>query len=50
MLLNSIVDDFPSFRDTAEFEGQKIAFYKRAQILIADIWLCFEGKEIFYTF
>ena len=32
------------FRDETEFEGQKVAIYKRVQILIADIWACFEGQ------
>jgi hypothetical protein len=24
----------------------KVSFYKRAQILIADLWSCFEGKGL----
>ena len=23
-----------------------VSFYKRAQILVADIWACFEGKDL----
>lgn len=42
-LLELIVTTFPSFKDEAKFDGQRISFYKRAQILIADIWACFEG-------
>lgn len=43
-LLKIILENFPSYRDEATIEGQHVTFYKRAQILIADIWLCFEGK------
>ncbi|CAG8488579.1 3004_t:CDS:10, partial [Ambispora gerdemannii] len=42
-LLTIIVENFPSFRDEALFLGRTVKFYKRAQILIADIWACFEG-------
>lgn len=44
-LLKLVVTDFPSYRDVAEYNGKQVAFYKRAQILIADIWACFEGKS-----
>lgn len=43
-LLQIIVDNFPSYRDVATFRGKEVSLYKRAQILIADIWACFEGK------
>lgn len=43
-LLELITNNFPSFRDEAFFEGKKVSFYKRAQILIADIWGLFKGK------
>ena len=33
-----------TFRDIAEYNGKQVAIYKRAQILIADIWACFEGQ------
>jgi len=39
-----IVSFFPSYRDEAIFLDRKVTFYKRAQILVADIWGCFEGK------
>ncbi|XP_074605094.1 queuosine 5'-phosphate N-glycosylase/hydrolase [Brevipalpus obovatus] len=45
-LLSTIIENFPSFRDEAEFEGKRVSFYKRAQILIGDIWACFENKEL----
>ncbi|CAG8849312.1 3067_t:CDS:1, partial [Racocetra persica] len=43
-LLKIIIDNFPCFRDEIMFLGERVCFYKRAQILIADIWACFEGK------
>ncbi|XP_066472769.1 queuosine 5'-phosphate N-glycosylase/hydrolase isoform X2 [Tiliqua scincoides] len=43
-LLQLIVENFPSFRDEATFQGRKVAFYKRAQILVADTWSVLEGK------
>jgi len=42
-LVNLLVDNFPCFRDVARFESKTIRFYKRAQILVADLWACFEG-------
>lgn len=45
-LLHLIVNNFKCFRDEAEYKGQKVSFYKRAQILVGDIWACFENKGI----
>ena len=42
--IERITDCFSSFRDTGIFEGREVCFYKRAQILIADIWACFESE------
>lgn len=44
-LVNLLVDNFPCFKDTTRFEGKTIRFYKRAQILVADLWACFEGTS-----
>eukprot|EP01117_Protostelium_nocturnum_P015076 TRINITY_DN5801_c0_g1_i3.p1 TRINITY_DN5801_c0_g1~~TRINITY_DN5801_c0_g1_i3.p1 ORF type:complete len:303 (+),score=105.23 TRINITY_DN5801_c0_g1_i3:87-995(+) len=44
-LLRLIVDNFPSYRDEALFHGKRVCLYKRAQILIGDIWACFEGRK-----
>ncbi len=44
-LLDLVVTQFSCFRDEATFQGQKVGLYKRAQILIADIWACFEGQD-----
>ncbi|KAJ2940720.1 hypothetical protein O0L34_g14831 [Tuta absoluta] len=43
-LLNILVENFPSFRDEATFKGKQVSLYKRAQILVADLWNFFGGK------
>ncbi|XP_054164855.1 queuosine salvage protein-like [Oppia nitens] len=43
-LLKLIVNNFESFRDQTLYKGYKVSFYKRAQILISDIWAAFEGQ------
>ncbi|XP_023727755.1 queuosine salvage protein isoform X2 [Cryptotermes secundus] len=45
-LLQLIVQEFPCFRDEADFQGHRVAIYKRAQILIGDIWACFRGEGL----
>ena len=36
-LVSAIVECFPGFRDQAVYNGQQVFFYKRAQILVADL-------------
>ncbi|HUG15330.1 MAG TPA: queuosine salvage family protein [Thermomicrobiales bacterium] len=43
-LIHTVLNVFPSFRDVALWNGHKIRFYKRAQILIADLFGAFEGQ------
>ncbi|XP_015416631.1 PREDICTED: UPF0553 protein C9orf64 homolog isoform X2 [Myotis davidii] len=43
-LMHLVVENFPSYRDVTEFEGKRISFYKRAQILVADTWSVLEGE------
>ncbi|KAG8527665.1 uncharacterized protein KY384_007818 [Bacidia gigantensis] len=43
-LVTTLARDFPCFDDSTRFEGQRVSFYKRAQILVADLWACFEGE------
>ncbi|OTA58010.1 hypothetical protein K449DRAFT_334965 [Hypoxylon sp. EC38] len=45
-LVNQLARDFDCFRDEFRFEGRRkpIRFLKRAQILVADIWACFNGE------
>ena len=47
-LLQIIADNFSSFRDEHIYkpDGQVVHIYKRAQILIADIWACFAGQGL----
>lgn len=45
-LLNIIINEFPCFRDEANYAGERVTFYKRAQILIGDIWSCYRGKDL----
>lgn len=47
-LLNLIIENFKCFRDEAVYKGHKVSFYKRAQILVADIWACFQGEGLGY--
>jgi hypothetical protein len=37
-LLDSIIQYFPCFRDESIYEGQRVVFWKRAQILLAETW------------
>nr|XP_020458021.1 UPF0553 protein C9orf64 homolog isoform X2 [Monopterus albus] len=43
-MVELIVEKIPSYRDEATYEGKKISFYKRAQILVADLWGIMEAK------
>lgn len=43
-LVALIVEHLPSFSDTSLYKGEKIYFYKRAQLLVADIYQLFGGK------
>jgi hypothetical protein len=43
-LVNLLVEHFPCFRDESRFHGKSVRFYKRAQILVADLWACFNGE------
>lgn len=42
--MNLLVKHFSNFNDTCEWEDRKLYFLKRAQILVADLWACFEGE------
>lgn len=44
-LVNLLVRDFSCLRDEHHFEGRTVRIYKRAQILAADIWACFNGER-----
>lgn len=44
-LLELITQSFPSFNDASIFYGTKIYFYKRAQLLVSDIYQLFGGEN-----
>uniref|UniRef100_A0A672R414 Queuosine 5'-phosphate N-glycosylase/hydrolase n=2 Tax=Sinocyclocheilus grahami TaxID=75366 RepID=A0A672R414_SINGR len=43
-MVKYIVENIPSYRDEAMYEGKRISFYKRAQILVADFWGIMEAR------
>jgi hypothetical protein len=43
-LVDLVVESFPGFRDHAVYKGRQVFFYKRAQILVGDIWAAFGRK------
>lgn len=44
LLLDLIVKNFPSFADISHYKDRKIFFYKRAQLLVSDIYNLFGGQ------
>lgn len=46
-LVNILARDFACFRDEHIYEGRTkpVRFLKRAQILVADLWACFNGES-----
>ncbi len=44
-LVRELVGDFPSFRDESSYDGERIPFYKRAQIFAGDLYLSFRGQS-----
>lgn len=46
--MNLLADNFPCLDDRHRFDGSTVRFYKRAQILVADLWACFEGESYGY--
>lgn len=44
--MNLLAEDFDCFRDEHRWQdGKKIRILKRAQILVADMWACFNGES-----
>ncbi|KAL7390887.1 hypothetical protein ABVT39_000868 [Epinephelus coioides] len=43
-MVERIVEKIPSYRDEATYEGRRVSFYKRAQILVADFWGVMEAR------
>lgn len=44
-LVRRVVADFPSFDDTARYGGREVRLYKRAQILVGDLYGAFDGRD-----
>ena len=44
-LLSLLLENFPSFEDSSTYNGKRIYFEKRAQLLVADIYQAFDGHE-----
>lgn len=44
-LVDLLVTNFLSFDDVAELDGREVRFYKRAQILVADLHGAFKGEK-----
>jgi hypothetical protein len=44
-LVNLLVSHFPNFHDVTSFQGRQVRLLKRAQILVADLWACFQGTS-----
>jgi len=43
--VRQVVASFPSFQDEADYRGQKVFFWKRAQLLVADLHAAFGGTD-----
>lgn len=45
-LVNTVAHEFSSFRDIFVYKGKEVRILKRAQILVSDLWACFDGKGL----
>ncbi len=45
-LVKLVTASFPGFRDQAQFGGDQVFFYKRAQIFVGDVWGAFSGRNL----
>lgn len=44
-LAQIIAENFASFNDSTVYDQREVRFFKRAQILVADLWGAFAGKD-----
>ncbi len=44
-LAQLVAENFSSFNDMAVYDNREVRFFKRAQILVTDIWGAFGGKD-----
>ncbi len=40
-----VTGEFPSFNDVATYHGKTVYFFKRAQLLVLDLWCTFSGES-----
>lgn len=40
-----VISYFPGFRDHAVYKGEQVHFYKRAQILVGDVWAAYGRRS-----
>jgi hypothetical protein len=45
-LVELLTATFPAFRDSAVYRGRQVFLYKRAQILVGDLWGAFGGRGL----
>jgi hypothetical protein len=45
-LVADVVQRFPSFDDVTTYDGEEVRFYKRAQILVSDLFGIYEGRGL----
>ena len=44
--VQQVVASFPSFQDEAQYRGQKVFFWKRAQLFVADVHAAFSRRGL----
>eukprot|EP00730_Choanoeca_flexa_P004265 TRINITY_DN11646_c0_g1_i7.p1 TRINITY_DN11646_c0_g1~~TRINITY_DN11646_c0_g1_i7.p1 ORF type:complete len:241 (+),score=51.70 TRINITY_DN11646_c0_g1_i7:319-1041(+) len=47
-LVRLVLEHFPTFRDISPWKGKQVYILKRVQILVADLWGCFQGRGLGY--
>lgn len=47
-MVDLIIANFPGFRDSTIYKGKQVFFYKRAQILVSDIWAAHNRNVDFF--
>jgi hypothetical protein len=45
-LVRTLVADFPAFDDVADYRGVEVRFYKRAQLLVSDLYGAYGGEGL----
>ena len=45
-LIEIVIENFPCFRDVSTYNGKEVGILKRVQILTADTWMLYRGKDL----